>query len=136
MQTQSSDRNNPTSSTPAISKRSSHEPIIPEFELAIQKNGHCDVVEILRQAANQSGFNYLFEIPSVLLGAPEKRAAAICPGAEGGNTQFLFILCDAEEGIISVLDLDEIPEAARRFFLSYASVLANLGKISAVKNLH
>ena len=82
-------------------------------------------------AARQSGCELLFEIPGILFYDPNGRAAAMRRGTPD-DTELFFVLFNADNGEIRVLEENESPETVRDFTRSYAGVL---GMIAGDKRL-
>lgn len=78
------------------------------------------------RAARQAGCELLFEIPSVLLSDPVGRAAAISCG-EGAEAELFFLLFNAGNGSITIIEASEVPDSVLDFTRSYAGVLSMIG---------
>ena len=101
-----------------------------------RENRIHDALSALKKASDDSHIEFLFEIPAGLFAKPDLAAAAILVPDDKLNDQFLFVLCEPEGELVSVLSIDEIPASARSFFSSYIEVLSSLSKIPAVQKLH
>jgi hypothetical protein len=73
-------------------------------------------------AARIAGCELLFEIPSALFSEPQDRAAAMRYGTHE-DAELFFILFNATNGAIRLLDEGEVPVAVLDFTRSYAGVL-------------
>lgn len=80
--------------------------------------------------------DFQFEMPGLLFGTSENRVAALKVAKEIEDREFIFVVCDAASGTINLYRLEEIPERARNFFHSYASVLSCLEDIPSAAKLH
>ena len=137
MRTQSTEHNNATPPTLFANSPEEDNPLMPIFDAVLSMDRSLDLIQVLRKAAERSGNNYLFEIPGILFGLPNHRVAVIeTADEENGSAEHMFVLCGTQEGIVSSLSVDEIPEAAQHFFYSYVSVLSCLSEIPTVKELH
>jgi len=82
-------------------------------------------------AARLSGCELLFEIPSALFHEPQGRAAAMRFGARA-DAELFFILFNAGNDAIRILEEGDVPAAVLDFTRSYAGVL---GLIAVDKRL-
>lgn len=137
MRTQLVDHNSATPPTLFANTAEEDNPLMPLFDAVLSMDRSLDLIQVLRKAAERSGNNFLFEIPGILFGLPNHRVAVIeITNEESAKTEHMFVLCGQQEGIVSSLSVEEIPEAAQRFFYSYVSVLSCLSKIPTVKEVH
>ncbi|MCB1428443.1 MAG: hypothetical protein KDJ48_06690 [Nitratireductor sp.] len=87
--------------------------------------------ELAWRAAEHAGCELLFEIPPVLFGKADGRAAAIrCRGE--CESPLLFIVMDMDEGALRLLRGDEAPERVIDFTLAYAGVLSQIRNDSRI----
>lgn len=105
------------------------------FDAVTELEPDGGLLNLIRKAAKRAGVDYLFEIPGALFG-DDNLQACIIRKELGDDLQHGFVVCDEEKGSITLLDYDEVPDRARAFFASYASVLCCLSKFPAVKQLH
>lgn len=76
----------------------------------------------VHKAAQQAGCELLFEIPSALFQDPAGRSAAMRFGGHG-EAELFFILFNAANGAIRVMEEGEVPAIVLDFTRSYAGVL-------------
>ncbi|MEM9278549.1 MAG: hypothetical protein AAGA76_08235 [Pseudomonadota bacterium] len=110
--------------------------IIPLFDAVMSMDRKLDAMQVLEKSAEQSGMEFLFEIPGALFELPGHRVAVLNASTGSEKHDHVFVLYAMNEGIINVLNYDEIPDQAKRFFHSYVSVLSCLSDMPAVRNLH
>ncbi|MEM9329875.1 MAG: hypothetical protein AAGA53_01030 [Pseudomonadota bacterium] len=110
--------------------------IVPLFDAVMSMDRKLDIMQVLEKTAEQSGFDFLFEMPCALFNLPDHRAAVLDAAPDEETSNPIFILVDMEDNIIGVMGYEEIPDRAKHFFCSFTSVLSRLCDIPTVKDLH
>ena len=95
----------------------------------------ADITRTLVEATEDTGFEFLFEIPGALFEHDDMNAFVM---RYGNEDQYFhrFVVYDQNERKVAIMTYDEITPRARKFFTSYYGVLSCLSKISAVKQLN
>lgn len=83
-------------------------------------------LDTVLRAARQVGCEFLFEVPSVLFGPQNSRAAALRDGADGDAGLF-FVLLSEREAAVSIVEAAEVSDNVVDFTRSYAGVLSLIG---------
>ena len=94
-----------------------------------------DIGELIKNAAKESGFEFLFEMPSALFDN-EKINAFVLRCSCNEQLFHSFIVHDPDDNVFAIMNYEEIPPKARHFFASYHSVLSCLSKLPAVRKLN
>ncbi|GIL02074.1 MAG: hypothetical protein BroJett030_19730 [Alphaproteobacteria bacterium] len=86
-------------------------------------------LDTVLRAARQVGCEFLFEVPSVLFGPLNSRAAALRDGADGadGDAGLFFVLLSEREAAVSIVEAAEVSDNVVDFTRSYAGVLSLIG---------
>ncbi|MEC9342245.1 MAG: hypothetical protein VYD64_00215 [Pseudomonadota bacterium] len=79
-------------------------------------------LDTIFSAAHQAGCELLFEVPGALFSDPGGRSAAMRCGSRQ-DAELFFILFNAADGAIRVLEESDVPESVLDFTRSYAGVL-------------
>ncbi len=78
------------------------------------------------EAAQAAGGEFLFEIPAIAFGAAGGRAAVIRPHGQDRCDTLIYVLCGEADGLIEILNEDEVPAPVAAMTWSYARVLEQL----------
>ena len=117
-------------------KGTNHLSTLPLLEaLSEIRSEETDIPQLLSEASEDTGFEFLFEIPGALF--EHERMNAFVMRYEGEEQYFhRFVVYDPEEDKVAIMTYDEITPRARKFFTSYYGVLSCLSKIPAVRKLN
>lgn len=109
------------------------EPALPlellELELSLDgfSGDEASFAEAVRNAADQLGGDYLFDLPASGLAEDCLRIAALrVPKGEDGVLEIVFALLDAEGAAIRVENPDEKTEDLKRFADAFVDVLQRI----------
>lgn len=83
------------------------------------------------RAAKQAGCELLFEMPGLIFGKKDGRAAAIRCSEQDEGEMFFLVFCSSS-GEISVIEEQDAPQRVIDFTRSYAGVLGMLGRDSRI----
>ena len=111
------------------------------FEQALLQIGESDgFSDVVIYAAEQSGCEFLFEVPGSLFNREDGRAAVIrsCPTGSEGENCILYIIFDGDDGVIRILEEFEVPNSIQAMTHSYSKVLEYLSDLpgSIMRPLH
>ena len=79
-------------------------------------------LDTISRVAKQAGCELLFEIPAALFAGPASLSAAMRRRSENG-AQLFFILFNAADGTIRIMEESEVGASVLEFTRSYAGVL-------------